>query len=333
MKVKFYGTRGSIPISNSGSVKYGGNTTCLRIISDCLPDGMWLIVDAGSGFKPLSDDAMKAGIKSAHIFFSHYHWDHTQGLPLGSLTFMKHIPITLWGPVDKSCGPKEMMEASMQPPYFPKAFAEVASHFRFKEFEHPTTKVIVIHPEGGIKQMNLDQFEEFEKSGKPLPIGDGRYPKSECLIIRMYRTYHPEQTISYRFEEGPTGKVFTFLTDHENQAGIPNELRAHLANSDLLVMDGQYLQVKYDNLNFNTAGWGHGTPAYCVWVASVVKAKKLGLTHHDPSSDDNMVEKILAEATAAVENLREKAKREGQPEPEFPQEIFACADYQEIEIN
>ena len=63
MKVKFYGTRGSIPIANKESVKYGGNTTCVRIFDECLPDDMVLAIDSGSGFVPLAKNVIKEGNK------------------------------------------------------------------------------------------------------------------------------------------------------------------------------------------------------------------------------------------------------------------------------
>jgi ribonuclease BN (tRNA processing enzyme) len=193
MEVTFYGTRGSVPIANQASMQTGGNTTCLRINSQCLPEGVWLVVDAGSGFVPLCFDALKAGVKQAQILFTHFHWDHTQGLPLGPLTFIKGIPITCWGTEDEGIGPREVLTASMKRPFFPVDFAEVASHFSFKRIEHPNTQVILIHPEGGIKQMPVDQFESFD--GKPLPIGRDkrRYSKSECLVIKMMRSYHRDE--------------------------------------------------------------------------------------------------------------------------------------------
>jgi hypothetical protein len=52
MQVVLYGTRGSTPICRSDAVKYGGNTTSLRVKSQCLPQGMALAIDAGSGFVP-----------------------------------------------------------------------------------------------------------------------------------------------------------------------------------------------------------------------------------------------------------------------------------------
>jgi phosphoribosyl 1,2-cyclic phosphodiesterase len=319
MKVITYGTRGSVPISNKDSVAFGGNTTCVRIKSDCIPNDLALIIDAGSGFVPMSTDVLReGGVKEMVVLFSHYHHDHTQGLFLSPLLFMKNIKLRLCGPVDSGIGPEEMMKDMMRPPYFPVHLKEVGSHLHYKNFDFPKTLVGLIHPKGGFQLMNVDDYERLVAFGKHLPIGKGKYPVEECLVVTMYKSRHPEQTISYRFEEKTTGKVFVFLTDHENEDGIPTALKKHLENVCLLIMDSQY---PYDVYHKRTAGFGHGTADYCVKIAAEVGAKKLGLTHHDPNSTDKIVADILNEATS---NVRVQGKSKIS--------IFACADYQEIEV-
>ena len=321
MKVKFYGTRGSVPIANPNSVKYGGNTTCLRIYSDCIPRDLILTIDAGTGFVPMSLDALKEGLpKEVLVLFSHYHHDHTQGLFLSPLLFMKNIKLKLCGPVDVNIGPKEMVETMMRPPYFPVHHEEVGSHIGYENFEFPKTMVILIHPEGGYRIISIENYEQLLANQEFLPIGKGKYPVDQCLVITMYKSRHPEQTISYRLEERPTGKVFVFLTDHENEDGIPLAMKSHIKNADLLVMDSQYSREKYEK---STAGFGHGTPDYCVKIAKAALANsqgsiQLGLIHHDPSSTDKGIEAVLKEAT---EKSNDSIT------------IFACADYQEILLD
>jgi len=137
------------------------------------------------------------------------------------------------------------------------------------------------------------------------------------LVIRMVRTNHPERAISYRFEERPTGKVFVFMTDHENTDGVSGDLRRHLQGVDTLVIDCQYPRWKYDKF---TANFGHSTPDYCVRLAAETGVRELGLTHHDPLSTDEDVDKILEEARVAANNR-------GYTGP-----ISALADFTEIEI-
>jgi ribonuclease BN (tRNA processing enzyme) len=333
MKVTFAGTRGSVPVSGREQIELGGNTTSIEILSGCLPENMHLVIDAGSGYVPLSMDIMKrqgdkifkAGETTVILCFTHYHHDHTQGLFLSPLTFIKTVDMRLYGPDEHGTGPKEMMKTLMKPPYFPVAFETVASHFTFKGLKVPNTFVMVFHPKGGVKILKVEQFETMERKGGHVPVGkSGKYPINECLVVKMHRSNHPEQTISYRFEERPTGKVFVFLTDHENQAGIPGDLRKHVEGADLLVLDSQYDTKKYET---RTAGFGHGTGAYCASLAHSCKVKRLGLTHHDPFSSDEQVDDILSEARGTLTGLRLD-----ESESLSEEDIFACSDGLTVDV-
>ena len=321
MKVKFYGTRGSIPVSGPDFMEFGGNTTSLRIFSQCIPDQWCLAVDAGSGFVPMALDCLKAGVNNVAVLFTHYHYDHIIGLTLSPITFIKSIKIQCYGPEEFGINPVKMMEHLFKPPFFPVDFREVRSHFSFKGIDLPNSRIFLIHPKGGLKYFTIDQFEAFERDHRMIPFGPGqRYELDECMVVRMHRSNHPERTISYRFEERPTGKVFVFLTDHENQDGIPQNFMNHTKGADLLVMDAQYDRHKYDT---RTAGFGHGTPDYCVDVAIRSGAGMLGLTHHDPASSDDKIREILDEAQSTL-NARDDNDKNLQ--------VFVCRDYQEIEL-
>jgi len=90
MQVKTYGTAGSAPVSSPKRVGYGGNTTCVRIFSECIPESMALVVDGGTGFLPMSIDVIgehkKSGItlEEVIIFMSHYREDREEMLALAS---------------------------------------------------------------------------------------------------------------------------------------------------------------------------------------------------------------------------------------------------------
>jgi phosphoribosyl 1,2-cyclic phosphodiesterase len=319
MKVTTYGTRGSVPIAKSDATRYGGNTTCLRIESDCLPNDHALVVDAGSGIVPLGHDLIRENITDVSLLFTHYHHDHTQGLFLFPLTFMPNVQKYMVGPIESEVGPIQMLKTLMKPPFFPLSSAEVQHHFNGKGIEHPNSMVIIMHPVGGLKLCKVNELCAFENaSPAQVPMGKGKFDLVECLVIKMLYSNHPERTVSYRFEERPTGKVFVFLTDHENQDAMPTALKKHLADADLLIMDSQYTPKSYHE--GGKAGYGHGTPDYCVRTAQSVGAKRLGLTHHDPSSSDEQVDDILA--IAKNESLRIG----------FGGEVVACADYGVLDV-
>lgn len=341
MRVKAWGTRGSIAISNPESVKAGGNTTCFEVMSACLPPRVKLMIDAGTGFVPagvkyLSELASGEGL-TYHLLFTHWHWDHILGLTLTPPVFIEKVDLVLYGPKDNEKGPKEMVHHLFQRPFFPVDAKRVSHKMRFQPLDDFDVHVIVVHPEGGFTTFNLDRFITLLSKGNQLPIGKGRFSIDECLVIRMSPTHHANATtISYRFEERPTGKVFVFATDHEDTVGIPADLRAHLSEADLLVIDGQYNLQKYLS---QTSGFGHGTPRGVVEHAIVCKAKRLGITHHDPSSTDAMLENtILREAHEALAVLRsdEKFLAEFKVSSESislaDEGIFICHDYEEFEV-
>lgn len=334
MKVTLYGTRGSTPVAGPQFAKYGGNTTCLRIESDCLPPETALVVDAGTGIVPLSGALLKIGIRQVWLLFTHYHHDHTQGLLLAPITFIKGIKVNVYGLVDNGQSVQNVLKTLMQPPFFPVDFAEVGSHFFCEAIQSVNAMILVIHPKGGLRLMWLDQFERLINDGQQIYFteqarGERAYDVGECLVIKMHRSNHPERTVSYRFEERPTGKIFCFLTDHENTDALPASLRGHLKEADLLIQDSQYSRQVYEA---RTAGFGHGTPDYCVKVAVAVGAKRLGLTHHDPSSSDEAVDAICAAARETMGALRTEKGLALSSMSLIEGDIFACADYQTIEV-
>jgi len=334
MKVTFWGTRGSCAVCSPDCLKYGGNTTCVEVESDCLPVNSYLAIDAGTGYIPFSvkvlkNPALRQREVRVYTLLTHLHHDHQQGLLLSPLLFAKDengkflVDMYLGGPVEKGKGPEEMLDDMMVPPYFPKSSHQVKSHITFKSVKEQASNVIVFHPIGGIRVMPKDDFERLEAGGH-LPVGkNGKYPIEECLIVKMHRSNHPEQTICYRFEERPTGKVFVFKTDHENQPGIPVDVMRYLRGADLLVMDAQYTSAKYET---QTCGFGHGTGPYCAMVAFKSDAKKLGLTHHDIFSTDQIVEAIVKEAQDEMSALC------GSQSLPATCEIFAAADYLTVQL-
>jgi hypothetical protein len=54
MKLKFYGTRGSIPICDAGFQQFSGNTTCLQITFT--DTNRIAVIDAGTGLRNLGRD-------------------------------------------------------------------------------------------------------------------------------------------------------------------------------------------------------------------------------------------------------------------------------------
>ena len=132
MKLKFYGTRGSIPICDAGFQKFGGNTTCLQITFT--DTNRIAIIDAGTGLRNLGRDLRAIGHKQEQILiaFTHFHWDHIQGFPFFAPAYDPRQKITLLTlGRDQTVGNlREIFEVQMQARIFPGAIGSHGGQFR-----------------------------------------------------------------------------------------------------------------------------------------------------------------------------------------------------------
>src|SRR5215204_5965646 len=97
MRVRFWGTRGSIATPGPGTNYFGGNTSCVELTT---ANGDLLIIDCGTGMHPLAANLMAQGKKAinANILIGHTHWDHIQGFPFFSPAFVKGNSVAIHGP-------------------------------------------------------------------------------------------------------------------------------------------------------------------------------------------------------------------------------------------
>ena len=175
MLLKFWGTRGSIPVPGNKTLIYGGNTPCVEIKNK---DKNLIILDAGSGLRELGKQIAQNRIEdSIHIFISHYHWDHIQGIPFFIPLYEKGNNITFYGEGSSGKKVKEMLSQQMTSTYFPINIDEVASKTNFVE----------------IKTNSIYQ------------IGNIR--------VETRRANHPSPTISFKLTE--CNKNFVYMTDNE----------------------------------------------------------------------------------------------------------------------
>src|SRR2546428_7895713 len=80
MRVRFWGTRGSIAKPGPTTLRYGGNTSCVELRAD---DGTLIVLDCGTGAHDLGVALAASGERPlrGHLMLSHTHWDHIQGFP------------------------------------------------------------------------------------------------------------------------------------------------------------------------------------------------------------------------------------------------------------
>lgn len=118
MKVRFWGTRGSIPAPGPSTLRYGGNTSCAEVR---LRDGTLIILDAGSGIRTLG---ATLGSCTGWLLLSHYHWDHIQGMPFFGPAYVPGSNVQILGPEYNGEGPDELLAGQMLAPYFPAPASE-----------------------------------------------------------------------------------------------------------------------------------------------------------------------------------------------------------------
>src|SRR5690348_3541223 len=95
MRVTVWGCRGSVATPGSETVRYGGNTSCVEVALD---DGTVIVLDAGTGIRPLGQDLLARGVDRVHVLLTHLHLDHLEGLRFFGPLFDSRLTVEIWGP-------------------------------------------------------------------------------------------------------------------------------------------------------------------------------------------------------------------------------------------
>lgn len=288
MKIKFWGVRGSIPSPGPNTQRYGGNTTCIEVRTD---DNDLIILDGGTGIFPLAQQLLKELPVTAHIFNTHSHWDHIQGLPFFIPIFIPGNKLHLYGAFDpiSGAGPERIMNIQMQYSYFPVREAEIQSRMHYVTvMPHEVTRIgntsiiptLLSHPV-------INFGYRIECNGKAVFFTGDHEP--------YYNIYEPE-------DEGYAD--YQALIEEQSQ----NVINA-IKGADILIADSSYTIAEYPSKK----GWGHGTFDSCIELALAAGVKILYCTHHEPTRNDEDLEKVFAEAQArhAHKGLDIRLAREG----------------------
>ncbi len=117
MRVKFWGTRGSIPTPGCDTVEYGGNTSCVEVTT---PEGGTLILDAGSGIRVLGLDMAEREVPcDGVLLLTHVHWDHIQGFPFFAPVFIPGNHFRVYGNARSADRVEALLEGQMNPQFSP----------------------------------------------------------------------------------------------------------------------------------------------------------------------------------------------------------------------
>src|ERR687889_672694 len=119
LRIRFWGTRGSIPSPGPTTVRYGGNTPCVEVRTST---ERLVILDAGTGIRALGRSLLQqaaGGPIRADIFLTHTHWDHIQGLPFFAPIFQPGNHFTIWGAQTTEARVERIVRDQMSPVVFP----------------------------------------------------------------------------------------------------------------------------------------------------------------------------------------------------------------------
>ncbi len=132
MKIRFWGTRGSIPTPGPSTVRYGGNTACVEVRDST---GALLVLDAGTGLRELGIAMMNGGSGRAFdvdLLLSHLHWDHIQGIPFFRPAYDPKSRLRIIGP-KQSRTLKDLLGLGMDDPFFPVAIDDLPVKLSIEE--------------------------------------------------------------------------------------------------------------------------------------------------------------------------------------------------------
>ncbi|MEY9324712.1 phosphoribosyl 1,2-cyclic phosphodiesterase [Sinorhizobium fredii] len=202
-RVKFWGVRGSLPVSGEQFLRYGGNTPCIEV--RCGTEV--LIFDAGSGLREAGLSLVSEGVSEFDVFFTHTHYDHIIGLPYFKPIYRCSSAVRFWsGHLHGKMSTAEMIDEFMRPPWFP------------------------VGP--GICQASLDTVD--------FRPGETLSPRKD-VTVRTMSLVHPGGCIGYRVDWG--GRAVALIYDTEHEPGVLDpELLDFIAGADLMVYDCTYLE-------------------------------------------------------------------------------------------
>jgi phosphoribosyl 1,2-cyclic phosphodiesterase len=291
MRVRFWGTRGSLPVAlTSADIRdkvvmalvqasgrqfasieeankfaqtelpfslmntFGGHTPCVELEAG---GDEYYVCDMGSGARPFGVHVLARQHEqptTINVFMSHVHWDHIMGFPFFGPAYEPGMKIRIYGCHDVL---EHAFRLQQAPPCFPVEFSELAADIEF----------IRLTP------------------GETIQVGR--------LNVTPRLQLHSGDSYGYRFESG--GKTAIYSTDSEHKLEDreeANQIAAFFRNADVVIFDAMFSLAEAISVK---ADWGHSSNIVGVELCQLARAKRLVLFHHEPANSDATLESLLAE--------------------------------------
>ncbi len=222
-----------------------------------------IVLDLGTGLRFWGETLDPSRPFAGSALVTHIHWDHVQGLPFFTPVLRPGARFDVYGPPQPDEGSLgDAFNELMRPPFFPVTTADLLGDIRFHD----------------VWEVDLE-LDGAKVKVRPVP--------------------HVGLTNGYRIEMG--GSTVAYLSDHQmpmDGSHVVSDAVLELCDGvDLLIHDAQYTIDEFPM----KANWGHCTSDYAVFVAEQAGADKLVLFHHDPTHDDDDVDRILAYTQGVAE--------------------------------
>src|ERR1700737_1931139 len=277
-RLKLWGVRGSLPLPGPGTVRYGGNTSCVEVRAD----GEIIVLDAGTGIRALGlalDKEFGPQTIKLTLLITHTHWDHIQGLPFFSPAYNSKNLIRILGYEGARSGLGAILAGQMETPFFPVSLHELQSHLAIEE----------------LKDM------EFHIGKVKVKAKFANHPG----ICAAYRLFTTGGSVAYMPDNEPYERLKLELATQDGIDG--NEARnfagaerakmvEFLRDCEVAILDAQYTDEEYKG----HVGWGHRDRKSAVLLALDANVKRVLLFHHDPSHDDDMIDRMVEQARELV---------------------------------
>ena len=208
MRLRLWGTRGSIAASGSDTIRYGGDTSSIELLTS---ESHLVVLDAGSGIRQLGNHISTH--ERVDILLSHLHMDHVQGLPFFRPLLNPDVETHVWGPISTTRDLRSRISRYLSPPLFP------------------------------IRVRDLPNVTFHDVTPSTFQIGDLKVHAD--LITHPgstlgYRITEDDKTIAYLSDHEPALGTGTIPSKTEWISGYDLA-----ANADVLIHDAQYTEEEY----------------------------------------------------------------------------------------